>query len=207
VVFGRFEKWLADDAGHYRPWREFGVVPDTASYDKTRSGWLYGKLAMGLLVGMNTAIVRRTLLLEIGGFDVSRQIGEDYELWLRISRRTRMMCVREVVALYRMRPGSAMHGLRDDNELAQLLETARQNWGLEAPNCSGLTDAAYRRRLAQVHFEHGYNHFWRGSPRLARQAFRSALEYQPEHARARLYSVLSGLKGAVGVARAIGGQR
>lgn len=207
AVFGRFEKWLADDAGVYRPWREFGTVPDTASCDPARSGWLYGKLVMGLLVGMNTAIVRKSLLLEMGGFDESRQIGEDYELWLRISRHTRMMCLGEVVALYRIHPASATQRLRDASDLAQVLEGAYQRWGLEAPHSSGLTDAAYRRRLAQVHFEHGYTHFWRGSLRLARQAFRRALQYEAEHARARLYAMLSRFKSAVVVARAIRGQR
>ncbi|MDB5799400.1 MAG: hypothetical protein JWL63_339 [Rhodocyclales bacterium] len=207
VVFGRFEKWFADAAGAYRPWQEFGAVPADADMDPERSGWLYGKLAMGLLVGMNTAAVRRSLLLEAGGFDESRQIGEDYELWLRLSRITRMQCIRDVVALYRMRAGSAMHGLREDNELAQLLATARERWGLDAPNCSGLTESAYRRRMAQVYFVHGYDHFWRGSAAVAHQAFKNALGFQPEHVRARVYAVLSKLAPAVTVARTVGGAR
>jgi hypothetical protein len=118
-----------------------------------------------------------------------------------------MICIREVVALYRMRAGSAMHGLREENQLASLIEGAREKWGLDAPQCSGLTDMAYRRRLAQVHFEHGYNHFWRGSRAVAKSAFRSALTYQPRHLRARLYAALSTLGGAVTVARAMCGQR
>lgn len=207
VVFGRFEKWFADSSGEYRAWREFGEVPPHTEVDGERSGWLYGKLAMGLLVGMNTAAVRRSILLEAGGFDESRQIGEDYELWLRLSRTTRMLCIRDVVALYRMRVGSAMHGLREDNELAGLLETARQRWGLDAPHCSGLTESAYRRRMAQVYFVHGYNHFWRGSASVAHHAFKDALNYQPEHGRARVYAWLSKLAPVVSVARAMGGER
>ena len=159
------------------------------------------------MLGLPPAIVRRSLLLELGGFDESLQIGEDYELWLRISRRVRMMCINDVVALYRIHHDSATQGLRDASDLAQMLEGTRRRWGLEAPHSSGLTDAAYRRRLAQVHFEHGYNHLWHGSLRLARQAFRSTLQYEAKHARARLYAMLSRFKRVVIVVRAIRGQR
>ncbi|GAA5160681.1 glycosyltransferase [Viridibacterium curvum] len=191
VVFGRFEKWFADSAGNFKPWREFGAVPDDAGIEPERSGWLFGKLMMGLLVGMNTAVVRRDLLLASGGFDEKRKIGEDYELWLRLSRETPMLSIRNVVALYRMRAGSAMHGLRDKNELAALLEEIRERWGLEGPHFSGVTDSAFRKRLAQVHFEHGYNHVWRGARRVAHQSFVAALGNAPRNSRARLYAVLT----------------
>lgn len=207
VVFGRFEKWFANEQGDFRLWREFGIVPDTSTADPDRSGWLFGKLMMGLLVGMNTAVVRRQLLLDNGGFDERRRIGEDYELWLRLSRMTRMMCIREVVALYRMRAGSAMHGLRDENVLAKLLDEARTRWGLAAPHCSGITSSAFGRRLSQVHFEHGYDHFWRGSAAIARQSFLAAREYSPGHLRARAYAWLSLSGHLMRAIRRMGGAR
>ena len=38
---------------------------------------------MGLLVGMNTAVIRYSIFELLGGFKSNMRIGEDYDFWLR----------------------------------------------------------------------------------------------------------------------------
>jgi glycosyltransferase involved in cell wall biosynthesis len=81
VVFGEFIKWLPDhENGEFPPAES--LMKDCSTLDEgnsARSGWLYTRLLCGLLVGMNTAIIRHKIYARLGGFDESRRIGEDYD--------------------------------------------------------------------------------------------------------------------------------
>ena len=62
VVFGKFIRWPALPGGGFAPANS--LIQDVAPLTKTeeeRSGWLYTRLLDGLLVGMNTAVVRRSV--------------------------------------------------------------------------------------------------------------------------------------------------
>lgn len=59
---------------------------------------------------IHACVVRRALVEAVGGFDPSLRIGEDWDLWRRIALAgARFGTVREVLACYRVRPGSASH--------------------------------------------------------------------------------------------------
>jgi peptidoglycan/xylan/chitin deacetylase (PgdA/CDA1 family)/GT2 family glycosyltransferase len=59
---------------------------------------------------IHACVVRRALVEAVGGFDPSLRIGEDWDLWRRLALAgARFGTVREVLAHYRMRPGSASH--------------------------------------------------------------------------------------------------
>lgn len=172
VVFGGFAKWIADANGRFPPYKE--VSRDCSSIVSStpeKSGWLYTRLLQGLLVGMNTAIIRREVYDSIGGFNESMRQGEDYDFWLKSSRLAEMHSLAGEVALYRIHGNSAMHRVSEDNHLALLLKAARMRWGLCNPDGSVLSEAEFHKRICQVEFDHGYTHFWRGSLRIARKSF------------------------------------
>jgi len=182
VVFGGFLKWEAGPSGEFAP--AASLMTDCSGLERAeaaRSGWLYTRLLMGLLVGMNTAMVRRSVVDAIGGFNVSLRQGEDYDFWLKASRIAEMHALDGPVALYRIHPSSAMHRLAQDNALATLLHAARLRWGLSGPNGDSLDEVAFESRLAQIHFGHGYSHFWGGSRSVARGSFYRAMRtgYRP----------------------------
>lgn len=193
VVFGGFKKWTALENGQFASAgsliQDCSTLSDPAS---ERSGWLYTRLLSGLLVGMNTAVIRREVYESIGGFNESMRQGEDYDFWLKASRLAEMHSLAGEVALYRIHGSSAMHKLSRVNHLHDLLVAAKIRWGLKNPDNTGMPARDFRRRLCQVAFDHGYTHFWRGDKRVAFGAFWICLKggYRPSRSLAYIFRCL-----------------
>ncbi len=195
VVFGGFVRWYPDTTGHFAPPATLAHdCSQTTEADPERSGWLYSRLLQGLLVGMNTAVVRRELLERIGGFDTARRLGEDYDLWLRASQVTELHALADTVALYRIHSASAMHRPEERNGLAELLVSAKERWGLGNAQGPSLQPAEFACRLGQVHFDHGYTHYWHGSARVAQREFTAAFLAGFRRGRSAAYVALALLK-------------
>ncbi|HUG39950.1 MAG TPA: glycosyltransferase [Longimicrobiales bacterium] len=82
----------------------------------------------GNTVAVHTALTRRTRIEQVGGFDESLGACEDLDLWLRMAAAgCRFRHIPEVLALYRVRPGS-MSGDRARQALwtIEVLERARR---------------------------------------------------------------------------------
>lgn len=176
VVFGGFLKWETDSKGKFAP--AHTLMADCRHLwrtEKLRSGWLYTRLLQGLLVGMNTAMVRRHVVEAIGGFNISLRQGEDSDFWLKASQITEMHALDGCVALYRIHPASAMHKVADENALLGVLNSSILRWGLDGPYGDSLSPASFKQRIAQIQFDHGYTHFWNGSTKVARKSFANAL--------------------------------
>lgn len=192
-VFGGFLKWLPDDAGIFVA--AATLTEDSSSLttcEKTRSGWIYTRLLTGLLVGMNTAVIRREVYTNLGGFDETMRIGEDYMFWLKVSRVYEMHALDGNVALYRIHPASAMHRLDAENHQAELLCLAAKRWGLHDPDGTYLTLQNFQQRLGACAFDHGYKHFWNGLPTVAARSFYHSLKvgHRPVRSAAYFASVL-----------------
>lgn len=65
------------------------------------SGFITARLLADNCISMTTALVRRGCFEEMGGFDESDRVAEDYELWLRFSTRYRFHYEPGYVTLYR----------------------------------------------------------------------------------------------------------
>jgi hypothetical protein len=61
----------------------------------------------------SSAVVRRSLFNQIGGFDPGLDLAIDYDLWLRAARVTRFHCVPEELVLYRTGHGNLSKKLSD----------------------------------------------------------------------------------------------
>ena len=145
------------------------------------------------------AAVRRTLLLEHGGFDEAIRWTTDWDMWLRlILAGARAGSVDEPLALYRLRETS-LTARRRELLLGKLatLEKARSNASLRASERPVLEEAiaAHRRELALLDFRRGVA---AGDTGVRRRAFALARTrgYAP---RARLEALAIGA--ALGVGR------
>lgn len=197
VVFGEYYRWSCNPDGQ---WPDPSVMyPDEAELSRTsseRRGWMYTRLLMGDLVGMNTPVVRREVFDRIGGFDEGMERGEDYDFWLRCAREVTMQGFASVMAVYRIHPASTMHRTVERNYLAELLERARSRWGLSDPDGRSVGARLYRRRLGRAHFDHGYAHYWAeaGDPRVAAREFAAAFWLGCMMARSAAFWTLAQLK-------------
>ena len=192
VVFGKFIRWPALPGGGFSPASSLSKhVSPSAKAEPARSGWLYTRLLDGLLVGMNTAVVRRSVYESIGGFNESMRQGEDYDFWLRASRIAEMHSLNESVALYRIHDSSAMHQLSSENHLARLLHGASLRWGYRDVNNKSFTARSLAKRIGQVEFDHAYSHFWKGNRKIARKSFWHAIRSWHRPMRCAVYIALT----------------
>jgi len=192
VVFGKFIRWNCLSSGVF-PEASTLIenVSQSPAADPQRSGWLYTQLLNGLLVGMNTAVVKRSVYEAIGGFDQSMLQGEDYDFWLKSSRIAPMHCLDSNVALYRIHSASAMHKLNDRNQLGILLQMAALRWGLGDMQGNQFPIKRFSGRLASSNFDHAYSHFWHGDIKIAKEHFKKSITNGNKKIKALLYWLAS----------------
>lgn len=98
------------------------------------TGWIYPDLLLGCQVWTSTVVMRTALLRELGGFDTSLRIGEDYDLWLRASRLSQILRVKLPLALYRQHPHSLTKQPPARNYEADVVRKAIDKWGYRSPD-------------------------------------------------------------------------
>lgn len=69
-------------------------------------------IAWNFLDNGSTPMVRRGALQEVGFFDETLRLGEDWDMWLRLAFRYPIVCVPEVHVLYRVRKSSASSNVK-----------------------------------------------------------------------------------------------
>jgi len=75
---------------------------------------------------------RRSLHDELGGFDEDFVSGADYEFWLRVAARHKLMRVRETLGLFLNRDSSLSHLQRGYDESLSIIRRARRTVPLDA---------------------------------------------------------------------------
>jgi len=93
------------------------IAPDGTRVDEqycAASGDMFDQFTRFCAFPVHACIFRRSLAAAVGGWDTSLPTCEDWDFWQRIARTpARFGVVRECLALYRMRPGSAsLDGVR-----------------------------------------------------------------------------------------------
>ena len=75
------------------------VCPPKEGKMSWKSGYIFHSLLIRPLVGMITLVVRKRVLLEVGGFNEQLNSMEDYELTIRIARKYEIDLVDEILAV------------------------------------------------------------------------------------------------------------
>lgn len=175
MAYSRFIVWRPDAGGRHPPPERMFAGEGAAHVSDCAlvTGDTYDALLLDCIVWTSTVIVEKSVLLEAGGFDEALQLGEDYDLWLRLSRRLPMLGIAQPTALYRQHPASITRGARTVNYEYLVLTRALQRWGSGASGASG----AMRKRLARSMFNHGYAHYKHGDPRIGAASFLRCLRH------------------------------
>jgi perosamine synthetase len=151
-------------------------------------GYVFDELVQRGFILTSGVVVRRECLSDVGNFDKSLSVAEDYDLWLRISYRWKVGLVDKCLFTKRRWNGSLS---------SRLTETAANRIVLFRRILSNLPDLTPpRRRLVRhqvslSYWDLGYDHFDRLSFPEARKNFRSSLLYDWTNVKALGYLTAS----------------
>lgn len=195
VVFGAFVRWHCQPDGSFSAplsatntaCKEFELVPE-------HSGWVYTALLFDNVIHIITAMIRRTVVEEVGNMNESLSTGEDYDFWLRVSQEFRADKLTRTLAYYRMHAASITQVPRKENNEYKVLLQAIAAYGLKGPDGVAASKSALRSRLFDLCFSHGYFHIRNGDPKVAQEAFSAALKYSPLKPKVWVYWLFAAVK-------------
>lgn len=140
------------------------------------TGWIYPQLLLDCEVWTSTVLVHRSVLDEVGLFDTTLRIGEDYDLWLRASQCTQILRVAHPYALYRMHPNSITKSVPEINHRNLVIGRALDRWGYCSADGTEARKIDVDRALAKSWSDFGSAHLAAGNVIPAKQAGVSALQ-------------------------------
>jgi glycosyltransferase involved in cell wall biosynthesis len=158
------------------------------------SGYVFDELVQRGFILTSGTVVRRSCIEQVGFFDKTLSIAQDYDLWLRISYRWKVTLVNKVLVMKRNRDGNLSSNLvKTAKERIALFDKALKNF----TDMSPATQRLVKNQLANNHWDVGYYYFDQLALREARRSFASSLFYQSSNARALGYLAASFLPTSV----------
>jgi glycosyltransferase involved in cell wall biosynthesis len=177
--YTQWHVWRPEANGVFIP-PAFASIPlRDVPIDTKRSGWRYGRLLFGSEMLTTTVMVRRSVVDQVGEFDLDLFNGDDYDYWIRLSRTAEIACLDAVGALYRVVPNSVSRRPREINDEKVVITKAVERFGLTGPDGAPIDPRAMRRRMDGLEFQHGYVHLRSGDPCVALLSFARNLRLRP----------------------------
>jgi len=177
VVFGEFNR--VGDFFHYDLYNDLKIELMKPEIDNDWTGWLYPRMLLDSWVHIITAMVRKDVFYDIGEFNPEQTIGEDYDFWIRTSKKYQMAKIPYPLALYRNNPTSATAKFIERNFGAEIVTKYLKKYGISDPNGGDITRNQIRNRLYELWFVHGYVARNNKQYQAAVQSFGKALYYAP----------------------------
>jgi glycosyltransferase involved in cell wall biosynthesis len=171
------------------------VVPEQGEVEpsglRTRpaaSGYVFDDLVQCGFILTSGTVIRRSCLADVGYFDETLSIAQDYDLWLRICYRWKVALVNKPLVIKRNRDGNLSSNLpKTGAERILLFEKALKEFSDMAPRSRRLV----RRQLALNYWDMGYHYFERMSLKEARKNFMSSWSHDWTNGRALRYLAAS----------------
>lgn len=175
---------------------ESGIVEESVKISRNLSlpsGHIFPEMFHETLFQTSAALVRKSCIDAVGGFDTDLRMGDDYELFLRISRHYELGYVDEPLVLYRQHStqGTRTWGKQlQQGEPWEFLVLKRvvdrypeivEELGREKVN----------RRLSKPYAALAYACLAEGDHRNARKLMRSAIHYWPDNFSYRRYLLMT----------------
>ena len=153
------------------------------SHNVPGSGRLFKELIRNCFVFTPTVVVRRRCLEDVGLFRESLVVSEDFNLWLRIAARWRIVYLQESLAVVHKRHGSLSAAVSDADRLSNGI-AALQDVKAKCGQLSRLEARALRQALAERFYFYGSFLMETGVKGQARRALASSLRFQTSQWRA-----------------------
>lgn len=119
------------------------------------SGYVFYYMLQKNFMPIHPALLRNSIIDECGGFDESIEIGPDYEFWLRMTYRNKVIYCAQAIGYYRISDSSVFHradAIKRNMQLILVMKKIK----------SSLNVAHYflYKRLAVAHLTI-FNHLWK----------------------------------------------
>jgi glycosyltransferase involved in cell wall biosynthesis len=150
-------------------------------------GHVYRELLFGNYICTITVMLHRSVLDEVGIFDETLKVGEDYDLWLRIARNHSVIYVDRVFCEYRVRDNGLSGGLEARSPRWLEAHTVvrekhlRSHW-VPSQHHNVLTGV-----LSKNYWELGRIYFGEARFQEARILFLKGLGYRPLHLKSWIF--------------------
>jgi len=123
---------------------------------------------------IHAALVRRSVIDEVGGFDTTLATCMDYDLWLRIGASRPVVRVPEVLAYYRFHPGGQITS-RQWRQAENVWRVKRKFVDASPHLVARLSRAKLQELIDGALLRRGYDCYWRRDLVSARRIFRRSL--------------------------------
>ena len=149
VVFSDFIRWYPDEKnGSFENPSTFKLQAEPQGVDSEYTGWIYHQMLLDSWVLTSTALVRSKVVVAAGGFDESLPFSEDWDFWLRLTRVSQFLKLREATTLYRQHSSQGSRITRPVDYRTRLLEDASRKWGLCSQDGRCVSPKRFKRQLA-----------------------------------------------------------
>ena len=158
-----------------------------SSLMRPHSGHAISQLLLGNFISSPTPIIRRDALFDVGLWDETRTMVEDWNMWLKVAARFPVGYVDEPLAAYRRHAGNMSGGWQLESLLRANLEVLDNALGY-------LPDSAPRlaaRARANIYFKIGLAYLNTGKQRDGQRMISKALRNNPFQLRLYAYMLAS----------------
>lgn len=193
VVYTNCINWHPVD-GHFPLPQSMRSDDEADVLDEAFTGWVYHRFMLDSCALTSSAMIRREALETCGLFDVGLPYSEDWDLFLRLSRRYQFAQMRWRSTLYRQHAKQGSRIARPIDYRTELLLRANRQWGLTGPDGSEVDSRQFAELLARFRMEFGRQHLMAGNRRQGVIALLDAWRRSP----ARLRYLAQAMAGAAG---------
>lgn len=179
VVYSSFIRWHPNSSGKYPAPDSWDVKSTPDNVDTVFSGWIYHQFLLDCWMLTSTAMFRREVFNTSGMFDPTLPYGEDWDLWLRISRDYPFIKLTRPNTLYRQHQSQGSRVQRPIDYRSMLISQAISRWGLSSSDGRTVGKIALFSKLADYHAQYAYDHLRFGARSIAIRSYFKAWLTRP----------------------------
>jgi glycosyltransferase involved in cell wall biosynthesis len=180
VVVSPYQHWYPGAAGHAAP-AAIKPEPPADGLDADFSGWVYHQFMLDCWALTSATTIRRSVWDRVGGFDPQQPFGEEWQLWLRLSREVQFAKLQWPPVLYRQHASQGSRVVRPVDHRVELLLRTQQAHGLSSRDGRSIPARTFADTIARYEMEFGWHHLKFGDRRTAVRAMISAWRRAPSH--------------------------
>jgi GT2 family glycosyltransferase len=149
--------------------------------DPEFSGWVHHQFLWDCWALTSGTLMRRSAVVEVGGFDASLAYSEDWDLWLRLAQRVPFALLRWPIILYRQHAVQGSRKLRMRDFRVELLTRYSSRHGLSSADGRAISPQRFAEMLSRYQAEFAYDHLRHGVRWIGVRSMLAAWLRRPLH--------------------------